>query len=213
MRTIDLETWPRRDHFLLYGSMEYPHFSMCANVDLTAFREAVAGAGVSLTVATVYVVTRAANDIPEFRYRIRAGKVVEHEVVHPATTILTGEVFNFCWFEYTEDFAEFAAKAAGQIVRLKEQQRLVERHGVDDVLYMTSIPWVTFTSFMHPLPLNPADSIPRFAWGKFFQDSESLRMPLSVQAHHGVVDGLHMGRYYARVQELLQAPDFVSGAT
>jgi chloramphenicol O-acetyltransferase len=31
-------------------------------------------------VATVYVITRAANAIPEFRYRIRGGEVVEHEI-------------------------------------------------------------------------------------------------------------------------------------
>jgi chloramphenicol O-acetyltransferase len=36
----------------------------------------------------VYAITRAANAIPEFRYRIRPGQVVEHEVVHPGITVL-----------------------------------------------------------------------------------------------------------------------------
>jgi len=35
-----------------------------------------------VTVAIVYVISRAANAIPEFRYRIRAGDVIEHQVVH-----------------------------------------------------------------------------------------------------------------------------------
>jgi chloramphenicol O-acetyltransferase type A len=214
MRTIDLETWPRREHFMLYGAMDYPHFSMCANVDLTSFHDAVMQAGVSFTVATAYVLARVANDIPEFRYRIRDGEVVEHETVHPATTILTGEdLFSFCWFDYTEDFSAFLDNAAAQVARVKEHGGLETRPGRDDVLYMTSIPWVSFTSFMHPLPLNPADSIPRFAWGRFFRDGESLQMPLNVQAHHAVVDGLHMGRYYAGVQDYLWDPSFVSGVT
>ena len=82
--------------------------------------------------------------------------------------------------------------------------------GRDDLLFMTAIPWVSFTSFMHPLKF-PVDSVPRFAWGKFFEDGESLKMPLSVQAHHAVMDGLHMGRYFELVQEYFQQPESVLG--
>jgi chloramphenicol O-acetyltransferase type A len=64
----------------------------------------------------VYVLSQAVNVIPEFQYRIRAGKVVEHEIVHPSTTILTDEdLFSFCPIDYTEDFSLFAARAAEQI--------------------------------------------------------------------------------------------------
>ena len=44
------------------------------------FLSSCEGAWDSLNVATVYVITRAANAIPEFRYRIRGGEVVEHEI-------------------------------------------------------------------------------------------------------------------------------------
>jgi chloramphenicol O-acetyltransferase type A len=60
---------------------------MCAEVDLTVFRAAVTQEGASFTTAIVYVIARAANDIPEFRQRIRGDTVVEHDVVHPSTTI------------------------------------------------------------------------------------------------------------------------------
>ena len=101
MRHIDLETWPRRELFRVFSAWDYPHFSLCANVDVTAFYPVVKQRGISFTVATVYVLARAANVVPEFRYRIRAGEVVEHEVVHPAITILTGEdLFSFCELNY-----------------------------------------------------------------------------------------------------------------
>jgi chloramphenicol O-acetyltransferase type A len=54
----------------------------------------------------------------------------------------------------------------------------------DDVLYMTSIPWVSFTSFTHPMQFHPVDSVPRFAWGKSFPENDTWKMPLSVQGHH-----------------------------
>jgi len=71
MRHINLETWPRREHFSFFNAWDYPHFSLCANVDLTAFYPVVKQRGISFNVATVYVLARAANAIPEFRYRIR----------------------------------------------------------------------------------------------------------------------------------------------
>jgi chloramphenicol O-acetyltransferase type A len=210
MRTIDLETWPRREHFKLFGGFDHPHFGMCANVDLTAFYPVVKQRVLSITVAIVYVIARAANAIPEFRYRIRGEDVIEHEVVHPSGTILTdGDLFCFCTFEYMEDFSAFAAGAAEKIAKVKAHLTLEDDPGRDDLLFMTAIPWVSFTGFMHPMQLHPADSIPRFAWGKFFKEGASLKMPLGAQAHHALMDGLHMGRYYELVQDYMHSPDNV----
>jgi chloramphenicol O-acetyltransferase type A len=212
MRTIDMQTWSRREHFKIFSAFDHPHFGLCANVDLTTFYPVVKQRGISFTVAIVYVLARAANAIPEFRYRIRGGEVVEHEIVHPSATILTDEdLFSFCTFDYIENFSEFAARAAERIAYVKEDPTLKDEPGQDDLLFMTAIPWVSFTSFMHPMHLQPADSVPRFAWGKFFEDGEFLKMPLSVQAHHALMDGIHMGRFYAKVQDYLRHPGFVLG--
>jgi chloramphenicol O-acetyltransferase type A len=185
---------------------------MCANVDLTAFYPFVKQSGISFTVAILYVLARAANEIPEFRYRVRAGKVVEHEIVHPSITVLTGEdLFSFCTLNYFEKFTEFAASAVERIAYVQENPTLESDPRQDDMMYMTAIPWVSFTSFMHPMHLQPADYVPRLAWGKFFEDGEFLKMPLDVQAHHALMDGIHMGRYYVEVQNYLDDPGNVLG--
>lgn len=212
MRQIDLETWPRREHFQLFRSFGHPYFGMCANVDVTAFHPLVKARGISFTAATAYVLARAANSVPEFRYRLRPEGVVEHEVVHPSFAILgADDLFSFCTVPYVEDFAQFAARAATQMADGKEHPTLEDEPGQDDLLFMSPIPWVSFTSFMHPLSLDPADSVPRFAWGKAFAEGELLKMPLSVHAHHALMDGIHMARYYAEVQEYLHHPEQVLG--
>jgi chloramphenicol O-acetyltransferase type A len=106
----------------------------------------------------------------------------------------------------------FAARAEEEIAFVQEHPTLESDPELDDRLYMTAIPWVSFTSFMHPMHLQPADSVPRFAWGKFFEDGEFLRMPLEVQAHHALMDGVHMGQFYLKVQDLMHHPDFITGA-
>ena len=212
MRHIDVETWSRREHYKLFRTFDHPHFNMCANVDLTTFYPALKQRRISFTVGVLYVISRAANEVPEFRYRIQGEEVVEHKIVHPSVTILVdNDLFSFCDIDYAEGFSEFAAGATRMIAHVKEHPILRSDPEQDDRLYMTALPWVSFTSFMHPMQLHPADSIPRFAWGKFFKEGDKLKMPLSVQGHHALMDGLHMGRYYEKVQEYFQQPEAVLG--
>jgi chloramphenicol O-acetyltransferase type A len=210
MRKINMETWPRRQHFEFFRGFDHPHFGLCANVDLTAFYLFIKQHKISFSIAIVYLIARTANTIPEFRYRIRSGEVVEHEVVHPSSTILVGEeVFSFCTFDYSQDFSTFTAYAAERIAFIREHPVVENEAGRDDLLYMTAIPWVSFTGFMHPMHLNPADSVPRFAWGKFFEEGAFLKMPLAVQGHHALMDGVHVGKFYAEIQAYLNQPEGV----
>jgi chloramphenicol O-acetyltransferase type A len=212
MRIIPLSTWKRREHFKIYRAFSQPHFAMCTNVDVTSLYTFVKERGDSFTVAVTYVLARVANDIPEFRFRIRGEEVVEHEVVHPSTTILAeGDLFSFCTVYYSEDYAGFSASAAERIAYVKKNPTLKDEPGLDNLLFMTSIPWVSFTSFMHPLSSIPPDSVPRFAWGKWFEEGSSLKMPLAVQVHHALMDGFHVGKFYAAVQEYLIRPDRMLG--
>ncbi len=209
MHTIDIQTWSRREHFEFFNSYGYPHFGMCSNVDLTKFYPAVKKRGSSLTVAIAYLITRVSNAIPEFRYRIREQQVVEHETVNPAFTILgKGDTFSFCFVDYAEDFSVFEEQAEERISFVKAHPS-IRNNPQDDVLYMTAIPWVSFTSFLHPMRLQPEDSVPRFVWGKFFDEGDHLMMPLGVQGHHAVIDGVHIGRFYAKIEKYLQQPELI----
>jgi chloramphenicol O-acetyltransferase type A len=211
MRTVDMQTWSRRDHFELFKTFGYPHFGMCANVDLTKFYPAVKQHGHSLTITIVYLITRVSNTIPEFRYRIREENVVEHETVNSGFTFLTGEdTFRFCYADYHADFSVFTANASKSIAFAKENP-LAKQAPQDNMLYMTAIPWVSFTGFLHPMRLQPEDSIPRFVWGKIFEEGNLLKMPLGVQGHHALIDGIHIGKFYAELQKYLDQPDVVLG--
>jgi chloramphenicol O-acetyltransferase type A len=211
LQTIDLQTWPRRQHYEIYRRFDHPHFSLCANVELGDFIARVKDGGFSVSAAIVYLISRAANEISEFRYRMRGEEVVEHTVVHPSMTVLTtDDLFSFCTIPYSQDFPEFTRRAAQQMAYVRQHPTLSDTPGRDDFLFMTAIPWVSFTSFTHPTNLDPGDSVPRFAWGKFFEEGSALKMPLAVQAHHALMDGVHVGRYYMLVQNYLNEPEFIT---
>lgn len=80
--------------------------------------------------------------------------------------------------------------------------------GRDDLVHITCMTWVTYTSFSHPMNYgNKCSSRPTIAWGKYFLEGEKMILPLSVMVHHSLVDGLHVGRFYERLQALLDSAE------
>jgi len=210
MKYIDIENWPRKEHFHFFSGMDYPHFNISANLDISRVRPFLKEQGLSFFTSILYLSSRAANSIKEFRYRIRDGRVIEHETVSPAITVMgNNEVFGYCTIEYQAGAKYFLADAAGVIARAEENPTIAEDSSRDDVLYYTTIPWISFTSLVHPITLNPVDSIPRISWGKYFESEGRLLLPHSVQAHHGLIDGLHIGKYFTLLQELLDQPEIL----
>jgi chloramphenicol O-acetyltransferase type A len=210
MKKIPLEGWHRKEHYLFFRDFDYPYFSLCADMDLGTFLPIIKKEKISFTAVMMYLVGRVANGIPEFRQRVRDAGPVEYPVVHPSATILsTNDLFTFCTVRYVPDFKEFIRRAEEEIGLVKTQPGLEEKIQDDSMLFMSSIPWVSFTSFHHPLKLNPADSVPRFAWGKYRQEGDAIKLPLSVQGHHALMDGLHVGLFYRDFQQLLNQPEMI----
>lgn len=208
MKILDIETWERRNHYNHFKGLDYPHFNICGNVDITQFYRFIKENKSSFFISFLYVSVKTANNIKEFRYRIRENKVVEHELVSPSFTMMTSkEVFSFCTAEFIDNYNEFVVNTSREIEIRKNLVNVEDEPGRDDLLYITSIPWISFTHINHPIHMSPVDSIPRISWGKFFEENGNIKLPLSVQAHHALVDGVHVGQYFNSIQEILRYPE------
>ncbi len=209
MHFIDLNTWVRRKHFDFFKNMANPCVNFCANVDITHLRTFVKKHNLPFTQTVVYIVSRTANTVKEFRYRIRDEQVVVHDQVHPSFTIMTDveDIFTFCTVNYQAELKPFIAHTREVMDFRKNNPTLEDEPGQDNLLFLSAIPWFSFTSFQHPMHAPPIDSVPRIAWGKYFEENGRIKMPLAVQAHHGLVDGVHIGKYYQHFQSLLDEPD------
>ena len=208
MKIIDLETWKRRDHYNLYKKLEYPYLNITANVHINNLYAWAKNNNISLFSCVAYLTTRAANEIPELRLRIRGDQVVEHPMVHPSFTVLTDdETFGFATIQYTPDFSVFCKNIINGIEATKKDPSIHDEPGRDDMVFLSTMPWVSFTQISHPLPLNPPDSFPRITWGKFFDQGDQRLMPLSLSANHALVDGLHTGKFFELVQNWMDQPE------
>ncbi|WP_409294068.1 CatA-like O-acetyltransferase [Peribacillus sp. SCS-26] len=208
MRYIKMESWNRKKHFELFRSMDFPHLNVSANVDVTVFYKKIKEQRLSFFKSFLFGAVKTANEIKEFRYRIREDTVVEHDRVHPSFTVMaTDELFSFCSAAFEDDFSFFLKEVSVKMEQAEQEVYLKNEEGADHFLYMTCIPWVSFTSITHPIHLSPADSVPRIAWGKFFEENEKIKLPVSVQAHHALVDGVHIGQYFMKLQDWLDEPE------
>ena len=84
---IDLETWPRREHFAFFSAFEEPFFGLVANVDCTTAQVEARRLGVSFFLYYLYHALEAANEVEAFRYRIENGQVYCYDRVHASATL------------------------------------------------------------------------------------------------------------------------------
>lgn len=211
MRVIEKENWLRRTHFDLYSGFEFPHVNICVQVDISDLWNRRKALNATLTTALVYVITRAANNIPEFRQRIHGEEVIEHAVIHPLVTVMgDNDLFGVVTLCYDPDFHTFAIRAEEDIARGKASASLDEfphvQHGDfprDDLLSITILPWLVFSSFS--ITRKPSDDcIPLVALGKVHQLEGRFLLPFFVNFHHALTDGLHVARYIKYIQEEAQ---------
>ncbi len=209
MKEIEFKHPHRKKHFDFFNHMNHPHFCLCADVQLHDFLNYCKYKNMSLYHALVYVVSRSANEIEEFRWRIRDQKVYEHPEVHPSFAVKTNaaDVFSFCTVAYSSDSDLFLKNAKTTAEKMMEQPSFEDEEGRDDFLFLSSLPWVKFTSLQHAMMYHPTDSVPRISWGKIETTNKVTLMPLSVQVHHAVVDGRHVGRFYQKVEAYFRNPD------
>jgi len=210
-RVIDQARWPRREQFELFRTFGSPYFSITADVDITAYREALPKGG-RFTIGLVHALATAANAVPEFRQRIRGDDVIEFDTVHPSIIVLNeDDAFRFCAFPFAKDYAEFAKDAPARMERAKAAPSMFDYQDQDDFLFLTGLPWISFTGVMHAAPIQAPDSVPRIAWGKYRDVAGRIMLPLNIQVHHALIDGIHAGRFYAKVEEILnRAEDWLA---
>ena len=202
-RVIDQPRWPRREQFELFKNFGFPYFSITVDVDITAYRKALSQDG-RFTIGLVYALATAANAVPQFRQRIRADDVIEFDVVHPSIIVLNeDEAFRFCAFPFVPNYVEFSKDAPERIERARLAPTMFDLPDQDDFLFLTGLPWISFTGVMHAVPTQAPDSVPRIAWGKYRDVAGRIMLPLNVQVHHALIDGIHVSRFYSKAEELL----------
>lgn len=201
-KEIDEKTWERAMHCAIFRNSIEPAFCVTFEIDITDFLRRIKNEGLSFTIAMVYAVCKCANQIEAFRYRFLDGKVVLFDKIDTAFTYLNKEtelfkVVNVPMCDDMKEYVELATKTA------QDQKEYFTGPLGNDVFQCSPMPWITYTHISHTNSGKKDNATPLFDWGKYYEKGGRVVMPISVQAHHSFVDGIHIGKFAERLQEYM----------
>ncbi len=195
---IDIDRWPGRERYRHYMDDARCTFSITANIDVTRLKREVKSRGLRMYPTCLYLLATVVNSVPELRYGINsAGRLGVWDVCRPLYTVFNSakESFSCIWTEYSASFPQFYCAAVADIDKYSSCESLYPMGDEPPGCFsISSIPWVSFTGFNLNLYTAGRYLPPIFTIGKYFTLSDTLLMPISLQAHHSVCDGFHAAK-------------------
>lgn len=201
---VDLSAWKRRAHYELFRTYEQPFFSVTVEVDVTRVWNACRKpAGPPFFLTSLFLMLNAVNETEAFRLRLRKRGVRLHDRVAVGPTIPRDDgTFGFVRLAPGRRLEEFIQAGQAAIANEAARSTLTPMKRTDDIVFHSVLPWFRFTSFTNALPGN--DSIPRIVFGKCSRDGRRVKMPVAVQVHHALADGIHVAQFIERFSNALQ---------
>ena len=202
---IDLETFPRRNHFEHFRSMQYPYVGVTNDVDVTELVRFCKSYHYSFYLTFLHLAALAADDIREFRQRIHNKGIVEYTQCPTShIELLDNGTYCYCTLHHHLPLNEYIEYAENVRKLSREKGSIEEEDAVESMYFISSLPWLHYTSLIQPVA-GGEDSNPRITWGKFQNDHNGkVQMPVTVLAHHGLVDGIHIAQFYQNLEKYIR---------
>ncbi len=199
---IDETIWRRAIHCNIFRNSIEPSYCITFELDITNFISKIKQKGYSFTFSMIFLTTKCANKIEEFRYRFLDGKIVLYDKINTAFTYLNKEtelfkVVNVCIQNTLEEYISIASKTA------EDQKTYFTGPLGNDIFQFSPMPWISYTHISHTNSGKKDNATPIFNWGKYFERNGKIILPFSVHVHHSFVDGIHVGKLADSLQNAL----------
>lgn len=211
MMLIDMDTWPRKEHFAFFQNRRNPCFSITFPVNvrnLLRFRAAQGNEKKRFTDYVYHAVMTSANAVPEFRMRLVDKKPVIFPVVDAAFTYLPRDrdLHANCISAYDAAFSVFSRNIQAARNAADASPTLApEGCESQGLIYLTCVSDIPFTAVTNPWDDPWTDSVPRIALG--MADPAAGTMPVSVEALHSFIDGRHVAAFLKCLSGILETPE------
>ncbi len=214
---IDMDKWPRKDHFHYYSHVIPTNYQVNVDMDVTQLRKACLEKKLRFYPAMIYAIMRAVNAHPQFRMaKDKEGRIGYYDICYPSYTIFHKDdhTFSDIWTVYSQDFREFYAAAVDDMEQYKDVKGARAKPGKPAcTVPVSAVPWLNFTSMAHDTA-GPRDMyLPIFTYGQYhtvvdpvktadgYSFQESLKMTFSMMINHAAADGWHTSLLLHEIQD------------
>jgi chloramphenicol O-acetyltransferase type A len=205
MIEIDIDNWERKAQYNFFKDFDDPFMGVTSNIECTQMYLKAKELNESFFIHYMHKALQVINEIPEFKLRILGEKVVQYPIINGTTTVFKHDkTFNFSYFKYIKNSTDFYIQTKNAIELAKKDETLVSQP-MQDLIHVSVIPWRSFTCIKHPRIFKGSDSIPKLVFGKVFKIEEKYFIPVSIDAHHALIDGYHVSTFFNKFEALLTA--------
>lgn len=208
MKILDIDKWNRKEHYEFFSKYDNPFFGIVTEIDCTKAFNFTKDNGISFFAYYLYKSISAINKVDELKLRVVNKKVVMFDEIHASSTIGRDDgTFGFSFTPFSSDPKIFYNSLKEEINKVKQSKglRIKEDDKRVDVVHFSTLPWNRFTGLSHARNFNSDDTIPKITFGKIFITDKKKLLPISIDAHHGLVDGLHIAKYLEEFQKLMNS--------
>lgn len=201
----------RKDRYHFFESFENPLINITYNLTVPDFLSFCKTQNLPPFHFFLFCLMRSLDQVEAFRYRHLEGEVFRIDDFTASYTVMNeDQSFNYTRFENSTDLEVFIQRSLAAKDLAVASRPLIntgielEPREMKNYVFITSIPWLDFTSIQHPVYQFKSADIPSIAWGKFKKSDEMVNFSFSVQAHHGFVDGYHIHLLGKTLSEKIQ---------
>lgn len=206
-RKINLEMWERRAAFHFFKDFTEPYHGVCLRVDCTATYRWAKQHQLSVFLSLLHRSLVAAHQVENFRTRIVDGTVWLYEQINGGSAVgRPNGTIGMGHYQFRARIDVFVREAAIELDRVRQRDD-IERYPEANLIRYSVLPWFDFTSISHARDFSHADSAPRITFGKITEVDGRCTMPVSIHAHHALVDGLHVAQFVDKFQHAMDTPD------
>lgn len=203
---INIEKWNRKEYYIHYMNELRCTYSLTVNIDITKLKATAKEINKRIYPIQIYMIATVVNQYKEFRMDTNSyGEPGYWDEVNPSYTVFNkdNETFSSIWTNYNRIFSRFYDRCIKDIDKYSQSTCLNPKpNKLSNSFTISSLPWINFRGFNinvfnegHYLP-------PIFTIGKFIKTEDAVLMPLSIQVHHAVCDGYHVGKFVKSLQDL-----------
>ncbi len=207
MKKFNTENWNRKSQYEFFKDYEDPFFNISFNLDITQIKKTCKEKGHSVLLALYYFSLKVAHEIPEFRLRHYQNELVEVENMVMGSTILNDDKsFSYIYFPMEDSWESFEFKSKDILKSHHTNPEFVDKEYDMAVIHGSVLPWIEFTSIKHARRGDEKHKgIPKFVYGKIFEQGQKNYIPMSVEVHHALMDGWHVAQFIEKLQNYIDS--------
>lgn len=201
---IKEQDWDRKESFDFFKQFEKSYYgigtSICVN-GVVKYKEEHTASFYGLM---SYLLLKACNNVINFRYRLEDQNVILYKNISCSCTILKADNN----IAYTNRM--YISSNVEQFLKLYEENKDLVLNGKkskdnnngNDIIYLTSLNWFKLRYMDNVRRTLKDDTIPRFAFGKYYWANGAYQTDLSIEMSHMFVDGFHIQLLLSEIEKI-----------